>query len=267
MDVFFSAWVFNGLILAGALLACFARGLWAASGSRGRSSAPACSRGPAGEIYWLHLLRRPRPTRRSRVSDASGSRSTPPATWRSCCSSSRARRHFRASLWLDGLVGALAAAAIAAALCSGRCSARLPGRSDAARRGRPVVPARRPAAARLRGRGLRAHRLAAGPCAAAGRRRLGGGAAADGFFLYDSRSALRRDSTLMATPVAGRGPPAGLAAWAAADRRRAGAHRRGARPADARRLRRGRPRAARAAHGRRARTRWRSASPSPRSPP
>ena len=78
-------------------------------------------------------------------------------------------RQFRTSLWLDGLVGALAA-------CGNRGGAGVrrdrgsgaPGRN---RRGRSLICAGRPAAPRLRRGRLRADRMAARPRAAAGRRR------------------------------------------------------------------------------------------------
>ena len=174
-------------------------------------------------------------------------------------------RQFRTSLWLDGLVGALAAAAIAAALVFGAIVGQ--GREDAVvavdlsyalgdllllgfvvgvfgltgwRPGRALL---------LVGAGLMTS------------------AVVDGFFLYESALGLSVDSTLMATLWPASALLLGFAAWqrptVAEPVRFEGCPR----APDARRVRRGGTRAARLAHDRRAPERARARrSRSPRSP-
>ena len=108
-------------------------------------------------------------------------------------------RHFPTSLWLDGLVGGLAASAIAAALVFGAIAG-TPTRGPC---GRPLVCAWRPASDRLRRRRLRPHRLAARPACCWSAPGSSPARSSDGFFLYDAAAGIPVDSTLMATC----GPP------------------------------------------------------------
>ena len=218
-DGFFETWVYTGLLLVAAAL-CLARG---ATVVKERAAWLILGAGilawAGGEVYWNVAL-----SGLTEPPIPSGS----DCLWLAffpCCYVAivllvRARvREFRASLWLDGIVGALAIAAVGTALVFGALSAGGGALVDH----RPRLPACRLRAARLRDRRLRAHRLAARPIWAL----LGAGlvisAVVDGFFLYQAATGLSVDTTLMATLWPASALLLGFAAWQPATVGRAGA--------------------------------------------